>query len=217
MELANRAPGAPNWATIRTFPVPGFSFAGPRHDDLPVVTCTWELGLRYGQSVLHEERLSVFHDLVTSTAQQMFRVAARILGNVQDAEDVVQESYLRAYGAMATERFEGRASMRTWLYRIVTNAALDALRSRRRRRRWQVLGEADAVDEGQSIEATAALRELGSWLGELAPEQRAAIVLKELEGMTSAEVASVLGCSEGAVEQRLVRARATLRERSNRD
>jgi RNA polymerase sigma-70 factor (ECF subfamily) len=155
--------------------------------------------------------------MVVSTAPQMFRLAARLMGNVEDAEDVLQESYLKAHDALAAREFDARASLSTWLYRIVTNTALDALRSRRRRARWVAPGEVDGVGAGGSAEAHAALRELGAWLQELPEGERAAIVLTQLEGLTSAEAARVLGCSEGAVEQRLVRARAALRERSGRD
>lgn len=64
-----------------------------------------------------------------------------------------------------------------------------------------------------SAEAKLALSELSEWLGELPREQQAALVLKSVEGFSSAEAAEILECSEGAVEQRLVRARATLREK----
>jgi RNA polymerase sigma-70 factor, ECF subfamily len=161
--------------------------------------------------------VSVFQQLVTSMAQPMYRLAARIVGNTADAQDVLQESMLRAFGALRAEKFEGRSAMRTWLYRIVTNTALDHLRARQRRQRWQLSVEAEGVTTGDSVEALAALRELHQWLSHLPPDQRAAIVLKEIEGMTSAEVAAVLGCTEGAVEQKLVRARATLRERNQYD
>jgi len=159
----------------------------------------------------------MFQQLVTSMAQPMYRLAARIVGNTADAQDVLQEGFLRAYSALKSERFEGRASMRTWLYRIVTNAALDHLRARQRRARWQLSIEADGVSTSDSVEALAALRELDQWLSLLPADQRAAIVLKEMEGMTSAEVGSVLGCTEGAVEQKLIRARTTLRERNQYD
>jgi RNA polymerase sigma-70 factor, ECF subfamily len=159
---------------------------------------------------------AAFSDLIRSTAHALYRVAARIVGNEADAEDGMQESYLRAYDAWQADQFEGRSDAKAWLYRIVTNAAIDALRSRQRRARWQVNMEAEVSTLG-SAEATAALREIAQWMQQLPPDQRAAVVLKEMEGLTSAEVAQVMGCSEGAVEQRLVRARTTLRGRMDRD
>jgi RNA polymerase sigma-70 factor (ECF subfamily) len=69
----------------------------------------------------------------------------------------------------------------------------------------------------READARLALAQLGRWLDALPASQRAALVLKELEGWTSAETAEILGISEGSVEQRLVRARATLRERIGRD
>ena len=72
-----------------------------------------------------------------------------------------------------------------------------------------------SFDGRVETEARLALRELDRWLGELPAEQRTVLVLRFVEGLTSAEVAEILGCSEGAVEQRLVRARASLRQRGN--
>ena len=156
---------------------------------------------------------AAFQRIVDSTSARLVRLAARMLGNVVDAEDVVQEAYVKAYKALASGEFDGRANVATWLYRVVTNQAIDAMRGRARRPR-----PTDTADESTSDLASAeqklALTELADWMSDLPADQRAALVLKAVEGMTSPEIAEVLQCSEGAVEQRLVRARAALRKRS---
>lgn len=156
---------------------------------------------------------AAFQRIVDSTSARLVRLAARMLGNVVDAEDVVQEAYVKAYKALASGEFDGRANVSTWLYRVVTNQAIDAMRGRARRPR-----PTDTADESTSDLASAeqklALTELADWMSDLPADQRAALVLKAVEGMTSPEIAEVLQCSEGAVEQRLVRARAALRKRS---
>ncbi|MHB8879327.1 MAG: RNA polymerase sigma factor [Myxococcaceae bacterium] len=158
-----------------------------------------------------------FNEVVAATADRMYRLAARLTGDPHEAEDVLQEGYARAYDAVRTGHFDGRASVQTWLYRIITNSALDSIRSRRRRDRAPAPATEERHDGVRQMDSTVALRELAQWMDELPTEQRAVLVLKELEGLTSARVAEVLGISEGAVEQRLVRARVTLRERSERD
>jgi RNA polymerase sigma-70 factor (ECF subfamily) len=135
------------------------------------------------------------------------------MGDAREAEDVLQESYCRAFEALTHARFEGRSSLMTWLYRIVSNAALDALRSRARNQRPAENGGLDNVVSLPSVDGHLALRELSEWIADLRSEQRTALVLKELEGLTAAEVGQVMQCSEGAVEQHLVRARAILRAR----
>lgn len=156
---------------------------------------------------------AAFQRIVDATSTRLVRLAARMLGSVSDAEDVVQEAYVKAYRALAFGEFDRRANVATWLYRIVTNQAIDAMRGRARRPK-----PTDTADETSSDLASAeqkmALAELADWMGELPPEQRAALLLKAVEGMTSQEIAEVLQCSEGAVEQRLVRGRAALRKRS---
>ena len=160
---------------------------------------------------------SAFQQFVDATSDRMIRLSARMMGSLADAEDVVQEAYVKAYQALAQGRFDSRSKPETWLYRIVTNASIDALRRRARGRTSSDEAVEPEFDGVASAEARVALGEIEDWLGQLPPEQRAAITLKALEGMTSAEVAEVLDCSEGAVEQRLVRARAALREMRHED
>jgi RNA polymerase sigma-70 factor (ECF subfamily) len=159
-----------------------------------------------------------FASIVEATAPRMLRLAARLLGDLAEAEDVVQESYVNMYRALSERRFDGRSSLETWIYRVVTNRAIDVLRARQARTRGEGLGAREpSAGVVATPEARLALRELAAWLDQLPAEQRAALVLKEIEGLNTAEVAAVLGCSEGAVEQRLVRARQALRHRRERD
>lgn len=157
---------------------------------------------------------SAFEEIVEATNVRLVRLAARVMGSVEEGEDVVQEAYLRAYRSLVDGSFDGRASVETWLRRIVTNAAIDALRSRRRREtRDTALGSSGSWDGASLAEARVALAELDAWLGDLPVEQRIALTLKAVEGMSSGEIAASMGSTEGAVEQLLVRARATLRKR----
>lgn len=166
--------------------------------------------------------VAAFARVVEATSTRLYRLAARMMGDLQEAEDVVQDAYVRAFDALREGRFDRRSSVDTWLYRIVTNTALDALRARRRRTRKATdpLDDVEVPEQMSSAERLAArdaLRELSLWIDDLPPDQRTALVLKELEGLPSDEVAAIMKSSVGAVEQRLVRARATLRSRSTRD
>jgi len=160
---------------------------------------------------------SAFQQIVDATSQKLVRLGARIMGNQADAEDVVQEAYVKAYRALTAGDFDRRSSTNTWLYRIVVNGAIDAKRSRKRR------GEAsdEQVDLGWDgaafAEARLALSELDDWLQALPADQRAALVLQTMEGLNNTEIAQVMGVSEGAVEQRLVRARAALRQKREQE
>lgn len=133
-----------------------------------------------------------------------------------EAEDVVQESYVSAYQALREGTFDARSSVSTWLRRIVINRAIDALRSRKRRPKLDDTQVELSWAGPAAIEGQAALSEMNEWMGQLVPEQRVTLVLSVMEGMSNAEIATALGCSEGAIEQRLVRARVALRQRSQR-
>lgn len=156
---------------------------------------------------------AAFQQIVDLTSQKLVRLGTRIMGNQADAEDVVQEAYVKAYRALSSKQFDRRSSTATWLYRIVVNGAIDAKRSRTRRKEASDELVEPGWDGAAFAEARLALSELDEWLAALPPDQRATLVLQSMEGMNNAEIASVMGVSEGAVEQRLVRARATLRQK----
>ena len=156
---------------------------------------------------------SAFQQIVDATSQKLVRLGARIMGNQADAEDVVQEAYVKAYRALTAGEFDRRASVNTWLYRIVVNGAIDAKRSQKRRAEASDEQVDPGWDGAARAEARLALSELDDWLQALPAEQRAALVLQSMEGLNNTEIAQVMGVSEGAVEQRLVRARATLRQK----
>jgi RNA polymerase sigma-70 factor (ECF subfamily) len=148
----------------------------------------------------------------------------RILGSLQDAEDLVQETLLAAWRGL--ESFESRASVRTWLYRIATNHCLNALRTRSRRPREVPAMDAPEPtrrvepvwlepypdDPAASYEARESV-ELAYILAlqGLPPRQRAALVLRDVLGFRTAEVAEMLGTGELSVKGALQRARAALR------
>jgi RNA polymerase sigma-70 factor (ECF subfamily) len=162
----------------------------------------------------------------------------RMLGSIADADEAVQDTMVRAWRSL--EQFEGRASLRTWLYRIATHVCLDALADRSRRARPMELGPVGTVDDvltalpgSQWIEPIpdalvlpadadpaerAALRQsvrlaFVAALQHLPPRQRAVLLLMEVLGWSAAEVASSLDLSVAAVNSALQRARATLASR----
>jgi RNA polymerase sigma-70 factor, ECF subfamily len=160
----------------------------------------------------------------------------RMLGSAADAEDAVQDTITRAW--RAADRFEGRSTVRTWLYRIATNVCMDVLRGRQRRARPMDLGPASTVEtaelvalpdgrwlepvpDGRVVPADADPAEQAvaretlrlafvAALQHLPPRQRAVLVLFEVLRWSAAEIADLLGTSVPAVNSVLQRARATL-------
>jgi len=163
----------------------------------------------------------------------------RMLGSAFDAEDAVQETMVRAWQGL--DRFEGRSSLRTWLYRIATNVCLDALSDRSRRARPMEEGPNGSVEDhletrerthwlepipdarvlpsdANPFELTALRQSIRlafvSALQHLPPRQRAALLLSEVVGWSAAEVAECLDMSVAAVNSALQRARATIAARN---
>jgi RNA polymerase sigma-70 factor (ECF subfamily) len=143
----------------------------------------------------------------------MYRLAARLLGDAQEAEDVLQDAFARVLEQLRRGAFRGDCTLSTWLYRVVTNVALNRQRGARAHAAHRELSPSGEPTSAMSPEAAVALRELAEAMSELPDDQRAALVLKEIEGLPSREVAEVMERSEGAVEQLLVRGRQALRRR----
>lgn len=164
-----------------------------------------------------------FAKLVDAHSQKIYRLALKMLGNEQDAEDVLQETFIKAFKNIDT--FEGRSKISTWLYRITVNESLMLLRKRK-----GVLIEIDAgveTDEGelmpQQIVDWCCLPEkelmnnethqvIDEAIMTLSEAARAAFLLRDVEGLSTREAAEVLEISESALKVRLMRARMALRE-----
>jgi RNA polymerase sigma-70 factor (ECF subfamily) len=154
-----------------------------------------------------------FRVLVDATGARLYRLALRMTGDRDEADDVLQTAFLRAHRGLRDGSWDARARVETWLYRIVVNSALNARRDQARRAQLVDTRDAAVVGAPPPQELRADVVQLMCLVRELPREQRVALVLKELEGLSSIEIARLCDCSEGAVEQRLVRARATLRAR----
>ena len=162
----------------------------------------------------------VFGVLVERHSRNLFRLAFRMTGNEQDAEDIVQETFMKAYRQLA--KFDGRASFSTWLYRIAANGSLDLIRSRNRRQEQQE----PAMEEGQELASSVSAGDptperlafsvelknlLAPALEQLSPMERAAFVLRHYEGLSTEDIGQALGVQAGAAKHSVFRAVQKLR------
>jgi RNA polymerase sigma-70 factor (ECF subfamily) len=154
-----------------------------------------------------------FRVLVERHSRAVFRLAYRMTGNQQDAEDTVQETFLRSYRQL--HNFDGRAAFSTWIHRIAANCAIDLIRSRKKR-------ESDGVDllerhaardpSPERLTASAEVsRMLGPALDELSSTERAAFVMRHYEGLGIEEIGRVLGVQPNAAKHSVFRAVQKLR------
>ncbi|MFR9673081.1 RNA polymerase sigma factor SigM [Streptomyces sp. TR06-5] len=156
-----------------------------------------------------------FGELVRRHRDRLWAVALRTLGEREEAADAVQDALVSAYRAAHT--FRGRSAVTTWLHRITVNACLDRARKASARRTSPVDDTErleHLLDPHESAEAPAERadlhRQLLSALAEIAPEQRAALVLVDMQGYPVSEAADVLGVAVGTVKSRCARGRARL-------
>jgi RNA polymerase sigma-70 factor (ECF subfamily) len=169
--------------------------------------------------------LDSFNQLVFRWERPIFALAYRTLGREEDARDVVQEAFLRAYRGL--KGFKGEAKFSSWLYRITLNLCRDAIR---RDRRAPLVTAPEGVDpielaesqpsNDESVEDLVARREMSRAvaraMAELPEEQRVAIVLKEYHGLTFQEIAETLNCPLSTVKTRLYQGLSVLRRRLER-
>jgi RNA polymerase sigma-70 factor (ECF subfamily) len=164
-----------------------------------------------------------FTQLVDATSGPIYRVAMQILGDEQDAEDVLQETYIKAFRALPA--FEGRSSVTTWLHRIAVNEALMLVR----KRRPQTISiddnspfNGDLESESMDIVDFCCMPEgellnkesrdfLDQAVQDLPANLRVVFVMRDLEGMSIQETSEALGLSENNIKTRLLRARLRLR------
>ncbi len=135
----------------------------------------------------------IFEEIYRRFGERMKSIAWNHLGNAPDAEDAVQETFLKVHRAAAT--YTGEASFSTWMYRILVNTCYDLLRKRSRRIQEEPIEDtvertAPSVDDAKRI----TLRKL---LGELTEQRRTVFTLFEIEGLSHAEIGEILGISEG--------------------
>jgi RNA polymerase sigma-70 factor (ECF subfamily) len=164
-----------------------------------------------------------FATLVRRHRDRLWAVALRTTGNPEDAADALQDALVSAYRRAAS--FRGDAAVTTWLHRVVVNACLDRMRAQKVRRAEPLPDDldhgvptlvaaggsgADAADPGERAAQTDRRRTVLAALRELPPDQRAALVLVDMEGWSVTEAAQALGCAEGTVKSRCFRGRARL-------
>jgi len=163
-----------------------------------------------------------FRLLVEQHSRAIFRLAFRMTGNEEDAEDVVQETFLRAYKQL--DKYEARSSFSTWLYRIASNYSLDLIRSRKRHEEKRERGSAeDERDILQSIPVDSPGPDrllygiqisdrVNAALNELSPQERTAFVLRHFEGQSIQEIGEALGTGTNATKHSIFRAVQKLRK-----
>lgn len=163
---------------------------------------------------------AAFNGLVRAHQRRVYACAFQMLGDSGEAEDAVQETFLRAWRAIA--RFEGGSQLSTWLYRICVNVCLNAIR---RRRRVDASDIADPrvpepvadptqgrTDPGLHAESTQLYRRLARALDSLSESLRVTVVLVLVQGLPHKEAAQILGCPEGTIAWRVHEARRRLRD-----
>lgn len=172
---------------------------------------------------LRQKDPDAFATLFDMHSDKLFRLAFNLLGNEDEAEGVVQESFLRLFEKL--NQFQGRSSLGTWLYRVTYNGSIDRLRRRRVTQPLvdEPVSDDDALfmpaiftDWSQAPETVFASAEAESQLEQciysLPESLRVPFILRELESLSTVEAAAVMGIKEGAVKVRLHRARLLLRE-----
>jgi RNA polymerase sigma-70 factor (ECF subfamily) len=159
---------------------------------------------------------AAFDELVRRTYLDTYTLAVRLTGNEEDARDVVQEAYLRAWKGI--RRFRGDAAFTTWLYRITANASYTLVERRRRRRTTHLDDVDDPIDRRLDAqpdtlaESSAGLGELSVALDQLPPTLRTLVILKDVYGLSHDAIADELDISVAAAKVRLHRGRKRLRD-----
>lgn len=157
-----------------------------------------------------------FRKLYDDYHQKVYGTAITMLGNAEDAEDAVQEVFMKIYRKVSS--FDGRSKISTWLYRIAVNICIDHVRRNKRRLNTLTVEEGSLnklPENGNEVEKSVTSGEVNTItrnaITQLSPKLRTVVVLRDLQGFAHAEIADILGCSKGTVSSRLNRGRLKLR------
>ena len=168
-----------------------------------------------------------FAELMGAYQKQVYNLALRTVGNPEDAADMTQEAFLRAYRAIGS--FRGESKLSVWLYRLTTNVCIDFLRSKGRKPTVSLTVESedeepqeldvadDRFDPEENFQRKELRRAVQRGLASLPEEYRVILILRELNGLSYAEIGETLQLEEGTVKSRLFRARKKLCEFLQRD
>ena len=171
------------------------------------------------QSVLDGD-VNAFETLVKEYEKNVYNLALRMTGNSEDAADMSQEAFIKAYNSLSS--FRGDSKFSVWLYRIVSNVCLDYLRSRTRKPTVSLSTEnddgeeveLDIADESQSpellLDRSLTRDAVRRGLAALPPDHREILLLREIQGLSYEEIAAALGLEAGTVKSRIFRARKKL-------
>ena len=163
---------------------------------------------------------NAFEALVTAYEKNVYNLALRMTGNAQDAEDMAQEAFLKAYNSL--DSFRGESKFSVWLYRIVSNLCLDFLRRQKRRPASSLSVEDDEGEETQLdipdvsqspeelLERRLTREAVRQGLAQLPTEQRQILLLREIQGLSYEEIGQALSLEPGTVKSRIFRARKRL-------
>jgi len=196
----------------------------PRFPGSPWVPALWSRMAEADAALLLEQAQGgdrvAFGRLVRLNQRRVYACALQMLGDAGEAEDAVQEAFLRAWRAIA--RFDGRSELSTWLYRITVNVCLNTIRKRRRVQGADLNDprvpepKADptqgGTDPGLTAESSQLYRRLARALDGLSPSLRTTVILVLIQGLPHKSAAEILGCPEGTVAWRIHEARRRLRE-----
>ncbi len=164
--------------------------------------------------------VNAFEKLVLAYEKNVYNIALRMTGNSEDASDMTQEAFIKAYNSL--QAFRGDSKFSVWLYRIATNVCLDFLRSRSRRPTVSLSVEdnegedvqLDVADESQSpellLDRQMTRESVRRGLETLSPEYRQILLLREIQGLSYDEISQALGLEVGTVKSRIFRARKKL-------
>lgn len=177
-----------------------------------------ELVLRAKQG---DER--AFEQLVAENETRIYTLCRRLTGSAEDGAELAQEAFLNAWRGLA--KFQGESSFSTWLYRLASNVCIDFLRKEKRRRSLSMTVSLDDEEEGREaelpdaryepereLERAETRRAIARGLERLSLEHRQVLVMRELSGLSYAEIGRILNLEEGTVKSRIARARAALRK-----